>query len=102
MAKMAHYSLDDAFGELDRKVAELNNLVKANDFMITCLREEREVLSMMDREETRDMLRERARGIFSPAGGEAPDADVLAILEQALGSGHTAEIIPFPGVYKSA
>ena len=94
---MAYTNVNEALGALDRKIEVLNNLVVANDFLVTCMREEGERLQVMGGDETRNMLRERARRKFHQDSGEAPNPAVLSILEQALGNGHTAEVIPFPG-----
>ncbi len=99
---MAYNDVNDALGVLDRKIEVLNNLVTANDFMITCMREEATRLNQMDGEATRTMLRNRARQTFRPQGGQQPNAAVLAILEEALGNGHSAEVIQFPGAFKTA
>ncbi|MBT8154146.1 hypothetical protein KMP13_09610 [Epibacterium ulvae] len=93
---MVYSNVNEALGALDRKVEVLNNLVLANDFLVSCMREEAERLHVMGGDETREMLRERARAKFRQNDGEEPNPAVLSILEQALGNGHTAEIIPFP------
>lgn len=99
---MAYSNVSEALGALDRKIEVLNNLVVANDFLVKCMREEAERLNLMGGEETRDMLRQRARRKFSKEDGEEPNPAVLSILEQALGNGHTADIIPFPGAARAS
>ncbi len=95
---MVYANVNDALGALDHKIEVLNNLVTANDFLVTCMREEAERLTALGGDETREMLRQRARRKFRQNGGEQPNPAVLSILEQALGNGANAEIIPFPGV----
>lgn len=94
---MVYSNVNEALGALDRKVEVLNNLVLANDFLVSCMREEAGRLHVMAGDETREMLRERARKKFRHEDGDEPNPAVLSILEQALGNGETAEIIPFPG-----
>ena len=93
---MAYANVNDALNALDQKMNVLNNLVVANEFLVTSMRDEFESLHVMDGFETRRMLRERARRLFGVDGGETANPAVLEILEKALGNGQTAEIIPFP------
>ncbi len=99
---MAYTNVNEALGALDHKIELLNNLVVANDFLVRCMREEAERLQLMGGEETRSMLRRRARDQFRAGDGFEPNAAVLEILEQALGNGHTAEIIQFPKIHRHA
>lgn len=93
---MTYTNVNEALGALDHKIELLNNLVVANDFLVKCMREDAERLELMGGDETRHELRQRARRKFRQEDGEEPNPAVLEILEQALGNGHTAEIIPFP------
>ena len=85
-----------ALTALEEKLLHLSHLTEANQFMVEVLKEQGEQLNAIDAEEARAMLRAQARKVFGPAGGDAQNPDVLAILEQALGAQQSAQIIPFP------
>lgn len=93
----AEADLDQALDALAQKLEELNDLTRANRFMVEAMAGQGDALKQMSSRRTRDMLRCQARAQFHPDTGTAPDAAVLAILEEVLGSqGESAEIIPFP------
>ena len=93
----AQNSMDDALLTLAEKLQSLNDLVAANRFMVEAMVRESNALKRMDDASTKDMLRRRARAAYHPVTGSAPNAAVLAILEQVLGGRQqAAEIIPFP------
>ncbi|MGR3760168.1 hypothetical protein ACUXV3_08535 [Roseobacteraceae bacterium NS-SX3] len=93
----AHRNLSTALGELDEKLRTLKDMAEANGFLISALKDDGDALKRMEAEASRAMLRARARAVFDPESGSSPNAGVLAVLEEALGQGQTAEIIPFPG-----
>ncbi|MEW2911339.1 hypothetical protein [Leisingera sp. JC11] len=93
----AHADLNGALDALHDKLKSLNDLVRANQFMVEAMAGQGEQLKQMSSDRTRDMLRRQARARFHPETGSAPDAAVLAILEEVLGhQQESAEIIPFP------
>ncbi|NIZ14951.1 hypothetical protein [Phaeobacter sp. HF9A] len=87
---------------LDEKLETLGTMTEVNSFLITALREHEQDLMRMDPQETRAMLRRKARDLFRPDGGRAPNAAALALLEETLGNGQSAEIIAFPGPRRGA
>lgn len=91
-----------ALAALEQQLETLKNLSDANEFMVTALKEQGEVLRQMEADTARDMLRKQARARFSEDEGVKPNAAVLAVLEKSLGTGLGAEIIPFPGGKKTA
>ncbi|MEP2717592.1 hypothetical protein [Pseudophaeobacter sp.] len=92
----ANQKLTTALAALHDQLQTLQNLTEANEFMVTALKEQGDALKAMDAEPAREMLRQQARAQFSEEQGRTPDADILNILEQSLGTGLGAEIIPFP------
>jgi hypothetical protein len=93
----AHTDLNEALLALTGKLQSLNDLVTANQFMVDALAQQGEAMKQQDGFEAKDMLRRQARDRFHPQPGTAPNAAVLAILEEALGrQPQSAEIIPFP------
>ena len=93
----AHSDLNGALDALQGKLKSLNDLVRANQFMVEAMAGQGEELKQMSSNRTRDMLRHQARARFHPETGAAPDAAVLAILEEVLAPHQeSAEIIPFP------
>ena len=93
----ANQNLTEALTILQEQLEALKNLTDANEFMVSALKEQGNTLKSLDAEPAREMLRQQARAQFDPAQGNSPDAAVLDILEQSLGKGLGAEIIPFPG-----
>ena len=93
----AHSDLDGALEALQGKLKSLNDLVRANQFMVEAMAGQGDALKQLSSSRTKDMLRRQARAQFHPDTGTAPDAAVLAILEEVLGhQEESAEIIPFP------
>ncbi|NVK13951.1 MAG: hypothetical protein HWE35_07185 [Rhodobacteraceae bacterium] len=93
----AHADLNGALDALQGKLQSLNDLVRANQFMVEAMASQGDALKQMSSEHTRDMLRHQARVRFHPETGTSPDAAVLAILEEVLAPRQeSAEIIPFP------
>ncbi|MBY6056662.1 hypothetical protein [Leisingera daeponensis] len=93
----AHCELNGALDALQDKLKSLNDLVRANQFMVEAMARQGRELRGMSSSRTKDMLRSQARARFHPETGTAPDAAVLAILEEVLGhQQECAEIIPFP------
>jgi len=88
--------LVSALGALDRKLDALDTMTEVNAFLVSTLREHEQDLLRMSPQETRDMLRSKARARYHPDGGAAPNARALDLLEETLGNGQTAEIIAFP------
>lgn len=82
--------------ELEDKLLHLQCLTEANEFMIDFLKEQGAALKEMGAEEARTLLRKAARLRFGPDAEAGANPDVLAILEETLGTGETAEIIAFP------
>ncbi|MFC4215899.1 hypothetical protein [Pseudophaeobacter arcticus] len=93
----ANQNLTAALAILHDQLEALKTLTDANEFMVTALKEQGDALKTMEAEPARELLRLQARAQFSPEQGASPDAAVLNILEQSLGKGLGAEIIPFPG-----
>lgn len=93
----ANQNLTEALTILQEQLEALKNLTDANEFMVSALKEQGNTLKSLDAEPAREMLRQQARAQFDPEQGDSPDAAVLDILEQSLGKGLGAEIIPFPG-----
>ena len=87
--------LSGALRVLDEKLEQLDNMTEVNGFLVRALRDHEQELMRMTPEETRAMLRVEARAIYRPDGTK-PNAKALAMLEATLGSGQSAEIIPFP------
>ncbi|WP_278921178.1 MULTISPECIES: hypothetical protein [Pseudophaeobacter] len=87
----------EALEALEDQLRTLQTLTNANEFMVAALKEQGDALKSMEPEPARDLLRSQARERFSQDHGSAPDEAVLSILEQSLGKGLGAEIIPFPG-----
>ena len=85
-----------ALSELEEKLLHLKNLTEANQFMLEVLKDQGERLQEIDGDTARSMLRAQARSRFSPTKGKTPKPEVLAILEQTLGTQQSAQIIPFP------
>ncbi|MDE4135080.1 hypothetical protein PXK00_18375 [Phaeobacter sp. QD34_3] len=85
-----------ALSRLEEKLLHLRHLTEANQFMVEVLKEQGDRLQKIEADEARQMLRVQARAAFGPTGAEAAKPEVLAILEQALGTEHSAQIIPFP------
>lgn len=92
----ANQKLTLALAALEQQLETLKTLTDANEFMVTALKEQGEDLRQMEADAARDMLRGQARARFDAEDGTAPDAAVLAILEQSLGTGLGAQIIPLP------
>lgn len=93
----AHTDMNEALAALTDKLSSLNDLVAANHFMVEALAQQGETLQHLDATGSKDMLRRQARARFHPETGTAPNAAVLAILEEVLGrQPQSAEIIPFP------
>ncbi len=90
------HDLTSALGALDRKLDALDTMTEVNSFLVSALREHEQELMRMTPQETRDMLRRKAREIYRPDGGSRPNPKALAMLEQTLGNGQSAEIIAFP------
>ncbi|WP_083097375.1 hypothetical protein [Pseudophaeobacter leonis] len=90
-------NLTTALTALEEHLKTLQALTDANEFMVTALKEQGDALKHMEAEPARELLRGQARARFSPDQGDAPDAAVLNVLEQSLGRGLGAQIIPFPG-----
>lgn len=93
----ANQNLTKALALLQDQLDALKTLTDANEFMVTALKEQGDSLKTMEAEPAREMLRQQARAQFSPDQGASPDAAVLNVLEQSLGTGLGAQIIPFPG-----
>ncbi|EBA16650.1 hypothetical protein RSK20926_02559 [Roseobacter sp. SK209-2-6] len=92
----ADQDLNTALGTLKEKLEALKVMTDANQFLVEMLREEGDALRNMGADSARAMLRRKARAKFSPDGGIAPNAEVLALLEQSLSNGLEADVIPFP------
>ena len=93
----ANTEMNEALAVLTDKLRSLNDLVAANQFMVEALAQQGETLKQMDASGSKDMLRRQARARFNPDTGTAPNAAVLAVLEEVLGrQQQSAEIIPFP------
>lgn len=92
----ANQNLTTALGALESKLETLKILTDANQFMVEALKDQGDVLSELEAEPARRLLRAQARARFDPKSGAEPNAAVLAILEKSLGGGQDAEIIPFP------
>jgi hypothetical protein len=92
-------NLTTALTALEEHLKTLQALTDANEFMVTALKEQGDALKQMEAEPARELLRGQARARFGAGEGqgEAPDAAVLNVLEQSLGKGLGAQIIPFPG-----
>jgi hypothetical protein len=90
----ANSNLDTALGVLDAKLQSLQAMMLANQFLVDALREQEQVLSVLDAEAARGLLRKSARLKF---GADDANKDILAILMQILAPRQTAKIIPFPG-----
>lgn len=88
--------MKNALSELDEKLNALDTMTEVNSFLVSALREHEQELIRMSPQETRDMLREKARVRYRADGGETPNPQALDMLEKTLGNGHTAEIIKFP------
>lgn len=87
--------LTSALSALDTQLTKLDTMTEVNSFLVSALREHEQDLLRMTPQETRDMLRRKAREVYRPEGGTKPNAQALAMLEETLGNGHTAQIIPF-------
>ncbi|KUP92077.1 hypothetical protein [Tritonibacter horizontis] len=85
-----------ALSVLDEKLEALDTMTEVNSFLVSALREHEAVLKQMSAEETRDMLRRKARAVYRAEGGQKPNPKALELLEKTLGKGPSAEIIPFP------
>ncbi|KJZ23942.1 hypothetical protein [Tritonibacter mobilis] len=88
--------MQSALGALDEKLDALDTMTEVNSFLVSALREHEQELIRMSPQETREMLRQKARAYYRVDGGERPNPKALDLLEKTLGSGHTAEIIQFP------
>lgn len=92
-----HADMNEALAALTDKLRSLNDLVTANQFMVEALARQGRTLQQQDASSSKAMLRRQARARFHPETGTAPDAAVLAVLEEILGrQQESAEIIPFP------
>ena len=87
--------LSGALRVLEEKLEQLDTMTQVNGFLLRALRDNEQKLMQMTPEETRAMLRVAARATYRP-DGTSPNAEALAMLEATLGSGKTADIIPFP------
>lgn len=87
--------LNSALSALDTQLTKLDTMTEVNSFLVSALREHEQDLLRMTPQETREMLRRKAREVYRPEGGTKPNAQALAMLEETLGNGHTAQIIPF-------
>ncbi|CUH75220.1 hypothetical protein TRM7557_00277 [Tritonibacter multivorans] len=87
--------LSGALKVLDEKLEQLDVMTEVNGFLVRALRDHEEELMRMTPEETRAMLRVEARATYRP-DGTSPNPEALAMLEATLGTGQTADIIPFP------
>jgi len=85
-----------ALGALDRKLDALDTMTEVNSFLVSVLREHEQDLIRMSPQETRELLRQKARAVYRPDGGTKPNAKALELLEETLGQGQSADIIPFP------
>ncbi|CUH98088.1 hypothetical protein PNH50_12195 [Leisingera aquaemixtae] len=92
-----HADMNEALAALTDKLRSLNDLVTANQFMVEALAQQGGTLQQLDASSSKAMLRRQARVRFHPETGTAPNAAVLAVLEEVLGrQQESAEIIPFP------
>lgn len=98
----ADQKLSLALATLEQQLETLKTLTDANEFMVSALKEQGDALRMMEAETARELLRKQARARFGEDSGSEPDAAVLAVLEESLGTGLSAEIIPFPGARQPA
>lgn len=92
----AYKNVNEALGALDAKLDTLKTMAEANGFLVAALKNDATALREMDEEGSRAMLRARARAVYAPGTGSAPNPEVLALLEEILGRGKSAEIIRFP------
>ncbi len=81
---------------LDEKLEALDTMTEVNSFLVKTLRDHEQDLKQMSAQDTRALLRQKARSLYRPEDGSKPNAKALELLEQTLGTGETAEIIPFP------
>ncbi|MFP3382212.1 hypothetical protein [Tritonibacter sp. SIMBA_163] len=88
--------LTRAVEALDEKLDALDTMTEVNSFLVAALRDHEQDLKRMSPQETRAMLRRKAREKYRADGGEAPNPAALDLLEETLGTGHTADVIPFP------
>ncbi|TNJ41862.1 hypothetical protein FGE21_12985 [Phaeobacter sp. B1627] len=84
-----------AMTALDKQLDALETMTEVNSFLVSAMREHEQELTRMSPQETREMLRAKARAIYRPDGGLKPNASALQLLEETLGRGQSAEIIPF-------
>ncbi|OIQ29842.1 MAG: hypothetical protein BM562_10635 [Alphaproteobacteria bacterium MedPE-SWcel] len=85
-----------AMTALDRQLDALETMTEVNSFLVMAMREHEQDLIRMSPQETRDMLRTKARAMYRPDGGLKPNVRALELLEETLGRGQSAEVIPFP------
>ena len=88
--------LTRAFDALDQKLDALGTMTEVNSFLVAALREHEHDLMRMSPQETRALLRRKAREKYRTDGGETPNPAALELLEETLGTGQTADVIPFP------
>lgn len=86
-----------AISQLGDKLQELAAMTEANVFLVSQLKEHEDKLKSLSELQARTMLRNAARAQFLGEGAETPNPRVMEILEESLGTGASAVVIPFPG-----
>lgn len=90
-----HSEMTQTLEVLSEKLQVLDTMTEVNGFLVESLRDNADAFKKMSDDETRALLRQKARARYRTDGGTAPNPTVLAMIEETLGKGQSAQIIPF-------